>query len=211
MRQLYLLSGLGADKRVFDNLDLSGFSVVHIDWITPSPDETIEQYAGRLVALITDPRPVLIGVSFGGMVAIEIAKQIQAEAVIIISSAKTRSEIPGAFRVLGKLGIHKLAPSWLLKTSNPLTSWFFGARTITDKQLLATMLSETDEQFLRWAIHSILTWKNVTTPKNTTHIHGSLDRLLPGATASIRIERGGHLMIINRGAELSALIRKILG
>ena len=68
MNTVYLLSGLGADKRVFEFLDLSDFKVNHIDWIEPIDNETIESYAQRLLIQITTDRPIIIGVSFGGII-----------------------------------------------------------------------------------------------------------------------------------------------
>jgi len=43
---------------------------------------------------ITEPDPVLIGLSFGGIMCTEIAKQIPVEKIIIISSIKHSGELP---------------------------------------------------------------------------------------------------------------------
>lgn len=109
--ELYLLSGLGADRRVFDFLDLHGFNLVHIDWIKPLDDEKIESYAQRLLEQIKTHRPTLIGVSFGGIVAIEIAKLIETNKVILISSATTKTDIPARHRLAGNLQMNKLIPA----------------------------------------------------------------------------------------------------
>src|SRR6188474_3274769 len=101
MKEIYLLSGLGADKRVFDFVDFSGFNVNHIDWIEPQDNESLERYASRLLEQIKTPRPSLIGVSFGGMVAVEIAKLMETNKIIIVSSAKTKLDIPIHFRMVG--------------------------------------------------------------------------------------------------------------
>ena len=67
MKHLFLFSGLGADHRVFQFLDLSGFKVTYIKWLEPLARETMQQYAARLTAQIDVERPVLVGLSFGGM------------------------------------------------------------------------------------------------------------------------------------------------
>jgi len=97
--ELYLLSGLGADRRVFDFLDLHGFKLIHIEWIKPLDDEKIESYARRLLDQIKSTRPTLVGVSFGGIIAIEIAKQVETNEVILISSATTKAAIPFRYRL----------------------------------------------------------------------------------------------------------------
>ena len=124
--KIYIFSGLGADERVFYKLDFSGFDVTFVNWIIPFDKETIEQYAARLLDQIPTKNPVLIGLSFGGIMAVEIAKQIATQKVILIASAKTRNEIPFYFHLAGILHLHKLVPVAVLKTSNFVTNWLFG-------------------------------------------------------------------------------------
>jgi pimeloyl-ACP methyl ester carboxylesterase len=210
MKEIYLISGLGADKRVFEFIDLSGFKLNHIDWIDPLDNEPIESYAKRLLRQITSNQPTLIGVSFGGMMAVEIGKIIDTGKIILVSSAKTRFDMPLYFRVIGQFRLHKLMSTRLLKSVNSLTHWFFGTKTKEEKDLLKSIITETNGIFLTWAVDKIVTWRNVTILKNTTHIHGTADRILPYKSADFKILDGGHLMIINKGEELSRLIRKVL-
>jgi thioesterase domain-containing protein len=81
-QSIYIFSGLGANERVFSELDFTGFRTTYIKWLPPAKNQPIEKYASRLLAQITAPNPVLIGLSFGGMVAVEVAKQIKVEKVI---------------------------------------------------------------------------------------------------------------------------------
>jgi len=71
---IYILSGLGVDRRVFNKMNFKGLNLTYLDWIAPLPTESISCYALRLSAKITTERPILIGLSFGGMIAMEIAK-----------------------------------------------------------------------------------------------------------------------------------------
>src|SRR6218665_2073919 len=46
-RNVYFLSGLGADQRVFRKLELDKhFQVRHIEWIRPLRNESLRSYAG---------------------------------------------------------------------------------------------------------------------------------------------------------------------
>lgn len=210
MKEIYLLSGLGADKRVFEFLDLSDFKVNHVDWIDPTTDnETIQSYAQRLLKQITTDRPIIIGVSFGGIMTIEIAKLIETEKLILISSAKTKNDIPIYYRLIGQLRLNKLIPTWILKNANPLTYWFFGTRTKKQKDLLKEILKETGGKFLKWAIDKIVNWENVTELKNVKTIHGTADKILPFKTADFKIINGGHLMIIDKSDELNGVLKKL--
>ncbi|MBI3234514.1 MAG: alpha/beta hydrolase [Bacteroidetes bacterium] len=208
-KNLYILSGLGADERVFQHLDFIGYSPTYIKWIRPLNNETIERYATRLLPQINAPNPVLIGLSFGGIMAIEISKQIQTEKVILIASAKTKNEIPFYYRWAGFLGLHKLLSTRVLKTSNSITNWLFGVTSTFDKNLLKQILIETDPVFLKWAIDNIVRWTNTTVPKNVFHIHGTNDKILPIGNIKFNksIKNGGHLMTLNMADNISAIFR----
>ena len=211
-KELYIISGLGADERVFQNLDFSGFSTTFIKWLPPLDNESIEHYATRLLDQIKTTNPIIIGLSFGGIISVEIAKQIDTEKVILISSAKTKKEIPFYFRLAGQLGLHKLLPTNLLKKSNFITNWFFGTNSSYDKKLLNQILIDTEPIFLKWAIDKIVLWKNQSQIKNIFHIHGSSDRILPfrHVKPNSTIINGGHLMTLNKADELNEVIRKQL-
>lgn len=209
-KELYIFSGLGADERVFQLLDFSGFSTTFIKWIVPQDKETIEQYATRLLDQITTTKPTLIGLSFGGLIAVEVAKQIDTEKVILIASAKTKNEIPFYYRFAGQLKIHRLLPTRLLKSSNFVTNWFFGTSSTFDKQLLKQILIESDPTFLKWAIDKVARWTNQTQTKNLFHIHGTSDRILPLSflKCNYTIKNGGHLMTLNKADELNQILRQ---
>lgn len=210
MKALYLIPGLGADRRVFKFLDLSGYSCHHISWIDPLPDESIEHYAGRLVTQIKSTNPILVGVSFGGMIAVEISKQMPTEKVILISSARTGREIPGYLKFFGKLSIHKVLPAPWLKKANHVLYYFFGIKTTEEKKLLSEIIRDTDQKFMKWPIDKIVRWKNNIIPSNTILIHGSADRLFPASKADVIIPDGGHFMIVNKAKEVSEHIKRIV-
>jgi pimeloyl-ACP methyl ester carboxylesterase len=209
-KNIYLISGLGADETIFQRLNFGALNPVFIKWIKPNKNELIEQYALRLTRQIDELNPIILGVSFGGMLAIEIAKQIDCQQVIIISSSKTVSEIPLYFRLVGQLNIHKLIPIKLLKYPNLLVYWFFGMHTKAEKELLENILLNTEGVCLKWAINAIVNWKNKELISNLIHIHGDLDRILPNKNKidSI-IPNGGHLMVFNQADLINNLIKNI--
>ena len=209
-KELYLLSGLGADKRVFDFLDLHGFKLVHIDWIKPLDDEKIESYAQRLLQQIMTNRPTLIGVSFGGIIAIEIAKLIETDKVILISSATTKTDIPARHRIAGNLQLNKLIPAPLYRTANFVVYWLFGVKKKKEKDLLKAIMDDADNDFVDWATNKIVTWDNEQLLPNVTTIHGTSDLILPFRKADHVVDHGGHLMIVSRADEISRILRKIL-
>ena len=210
MKNVYILSGLGADKRVFQKMNFSEYNTTFIQWILPNRTENIESYAKKLTEQIKHEKPILIGLSFGGIIATEIAKIIETEKIILIASAKTKTEIPNYFRLAGKIKLHKLLPTKLMKMPNIFSFWFFGTKNRTEKKILTEILKDTDENFLKWAIDKIVTWKNEIEHKNVIHIHGSADRILPINFVHRRIEvkNGGHFMTLNKAKELDAIVKR---
>lgn len=212
-KNIYIISGLGADDRVFANLNLSSFNLVYLPQAPPIAGESIEQYSLRLTSKIVHDNPIIIGLSFGGMIAIEISKHIKTEALILISSFKNVNEIPFYFRFAGYIGIHKFIPFSMLNKSPFIINWLFGLKTYAEQMLLADILNNTDIKYLRWAITQIVNWKSVKVIDNLTHIHGDSDKLIPFKLVKNAriIKTGGHFMIYNKAQEISDIIIEILG
>jgi pimeloyl-ACP methyl ester carboxylesterase len=210
MKQLYLLSGLGADKRVFDFLDLSGYAVNHILWIEPAAGETMEEYARRLIPQINAKNPILIGVSFGGMMAIEISKIIEVERVILISSAISTSSIPAYFKLIGKLNFYSLLRRKPSKHPSEIMFWLFGVSKKEHKNLLNAIMVDTDEIFVSWAIQSIALWKGSSPSSKIVRIHGTRDRILNFGSADFAIPGAGHLMVVTHANAVSEVLRTVL-
>jgi len=202
---IYLISGLGADRRMFERLSLPNFRLKHIEWIIPKPQESMEAYAKRLVEQIIDENPILVGLSFGGIMAMEIAKQIPTKKIILLASAKTKYEIPFYYRWLGMLRLNKIAPTSLLMQVIPITYWFFGIKNQEEKELLRAVIKDSNKEIYAWAIDKILNWENTTLHPNLKHIHGGGDRILPlrFIKADKIIKKGGHLMTLNQAEEIS--------
>ena len=212
-KYIYCISGLGADKRVFRNLKLSGYQPIHLDWLPPEKGENITDYAQRLAGEIEQENPIVIGLSFGGIVAVEIAKQIAVEKIILISSVKTVAENPWYFKMFRWLPIHLLIPfKSLLWAVYWLINWFFGLETKEEKRLLKAILIDTDAKFLKWAINRVVYWKNEIIPDNLFHLHGTSDRIFPigFVDADLTIDEGGHFMIMNRADKISQTIESII-
>ena len=66
---VYFMPGLAASSTIFERIDLPKdvFEMILLEWEIPLPEETLVHYAKRMASKITHPNPVLIGVSFGGI------------------------------------------------------------------------------------------------------------------------------------------------
>jgi pimeloyl-ACP methyl ester carboxylesterase len=209
---VYFISGLGADKRAFSFLDLSFCEPIFIEWIAPLAKETLSQYALRLKEQIKDAAPVIVGVSFGGMLATEIAKTNPAAKVIIISSNKLKKEFPKLLLIGKYIPAYKWMPLQLVKKGSAIQQFFFKPKGEEQKKVFNTIIKDSDTHFTRWAIEAILKWENTEVPANLTHIHGTADKLLPFRLVkeNYAIKDGTHLMIMNNAAEITELLRRLI-
>lgn len=212
MKKVYFISGLGADKRIFSFLDLSFCEPVFIDWIQPLHKESLPQYALRLREQIKEEHPTLVGISFGGMLATEIAKTNKACKAIIISSNKVHTEFPGYLRIGKYIPVYKWIPMKFLKRNGVGTKWMLGPRGDEQKKLLKQIMSDSDTRFVKWAIAAILNWTNKDVPANLVHIHGTADNLLPCrlVKADHIIENGTHVMTMDKAEEITALLKNLI-
>ncbi|MFN8344824.1 MAG: alpha/beta hydrolase [Spirosomataceae bacterium] len=208
MKKIFLIGGLGADERIFQNLDLPYFEKIFIKWVTPNKKESIKNYSKRITSQITEQNAIILGVSFGGMLATEIAKFYPESKVFIVSSAKTFKEIPLIYRIIGRLGCLKIIPANVLKYHSSFTDWFFGVENKEESTLLSSILAVTDSYFLKWALQQITLWNNKVVSSNLIHIHGDKDRILPlnFTKPDYIIQGGGHFMIFNRAKEIEEIL-----
>ena len=212
--KIYFISGLAADRRVFKYIQLpKGFEAVHLDWIDPKKNESLEAYAWRLAEKIdTKEEFILLGLSMGGMIAAEIAKKYKPAGTILLSSVSTYKQFPSRFKIAYYLRLHKIVPAQFFKSASVLKRLFATSETPADKLLIQEIIRESDTEFIRWALGAILQWKNEEAPSPLWHIHGSKDEILPMKKTSPThiIPKGTHLMVISRAGELNKLLEEVL-
>jgi esterase/lipase len=160
---IYLFSGLGADKSVFDNLFfLNTRKHKFIEWKKPKSNN-LENYALQLSSQIdTTKKVILIGVSFGGMLVSALSKHIQTEKVILISSASNSTELPFLYRFFGKLKLYFFIPTFLLNKPNKLLSFAFGTaqkKYKNEEKQLYQIIKNSNPKFAKSFIKMVLTWK----------------------------------------------------
>jgi pimeloyl-ACP methyl ester carboxylesterase len=215
MSKVYLISGLGADPRLFNNVVLpAGYEVVLVDWLIPNSTDTLTIYSQRIVNQHNiKEKSIVIGVSLGGMISVEIAKQVKLDKVILISSIKTDSEAPWYFKYFRSLPVYKVIPGKLMTHVGFLIKPIFGNMNPDDLQLFKSMLSNSSPIFLKWAMRAALYWKNNIDFPNLYHIIGDNDLVFPyknikNPTAIIK--GGTHIMVFDRADEINKLLEEIL-
>ena len=145
----YLIGGLGADKRVFDSMFINT-KTIFLNWIKPNTNESLASYVNRLSAQIDTNTPFgIIGVSFVGIVAVELNKIIRPSNTVLISSVVNSMQLPKLYILMGKLGLLNFIPTSLLKPPQSVMNYMFSAN---NKPLLKKIIIDTDPNFIRWAL-----------------------------------------------------------
>ena len=210
---LVFVPGLAADGSVFAPQKAMFPQLVVPPWLPPEHDESLQDYARRMAESVRSPsKCILGGTSFGGMLALEMARFLDPQAIVLIGSARRPSELP------------KIAKTWrewrMAVDYFPLTpvQWGVGVLKHTRrwKPLLADVASQfrnADRELLRWSFRKILGWQNeprVDCP--VYRVHGDRDRVIPieGVDADEVVEGGGHVITLSHPAQVNAFIQRCI-
>lgn len=213
MKKIYCISGLGADEKAFARIKVPGYQLEFIQWLTPKANEPIEAYAKRMSATIKEENPILMGLSFGGIMCIEIAELIKVDKVILVSSVPTYKQLPLWMRTAGRFKLNKLIPIRSASTfMQPIQDYHIGATTKEEKEIVRQYRKMVSPDYLHWSINAILNWKNEWKPKALFHIHGDADRIFPikNVKPDHIVKGGTHFMIFTKAREINEWLTKIL-
>jgi len=215
--QLILLPGLGADYRLLEPQREEFPQLVVPPWIPPLRNESLPHYAARMAETVAPSRDaplVLGGVSFGGMLACEMARYLKPDAVVLIASCRN----PRSLRPIYGVGrwLLPLVPVQAWSVAKLLSGPVVGLRIRVPRErreLAVAMFKQSDSRFMHWTLRAILNWEP--TPLEgirVFHIHGGCDPLIPARRvhADEIIPDGGHLINVTHAGEVNRFIRKAL-
>ena len=181
-------------------------------WIKPLDDEPLGDYSRRLAETIhvkQNEKVILGGQSFGGQVALELARYIPSHAVVLIASGNNKDVITPQFR-MQQLMVNHLGKKMIQSMMTNVAIPFFKAReglNEADTNCLIEMSQSFDHPFFVWASKSILDWdfklKDLETP--VYHIHGANDYIIPVPVSDnlLLLPEGRHLINFTHADEIS--------
>ncbi len=199
---IYLMPGMAASPKIFELIKFPfNYKIIYLTWIKPNTNETMKAYAKRMSLLITDVDPVLIGVSFGGILVQEISKHIKVKRLIIISSVKSKVELSMSMKFAKTTGIHRLLPLNWIDDLEKLLLFVFGPSIKVKVDAYKKYLSERDPEYLKWSINQIINWKQIKYDDKIIHIHGEKDKVFPVKYLKknknfIMVKNGTHATIL---------------
>ncbi len=196
------MPGMAANPSIFQYIKLpeDEFEMFFLEWFVPEKEETLAAYAMRMTKKIKHDNIVLIGVSFGGILVQEMAKIISVRKLFVISSVKTRFELPRRMKLAKATKLYKLLPTSLVNNIEVLSKFAFGDLATKRLELYEQYLSMRDKFYLDWSIEQIINWTQEEPLPNTIHIHGDKDMVFPMQHIEncIVVKGGTHIMIINK-------------
>jgi pimeloyl-ACP methyl ester carboxylesterase len=175
------MPGMSANPLIFKRIKFSDekYEIHFLKWAKPVLNESIENYSKRLLDFIKHKNPILIGVSFGGLIVQEISKLIDVEKVIIISSIKSNRELPLYMKSAKFLKLYNYFPLKLFDDVFNISKSLKINKIYKKLDLIDKYLSVRDENYLKWAIREILNWKQEKPLQEVIHIHGDKDLTFP--------------------------------
>jgi pimeloyl-ACP methyl ester carboxylesterase len=210
---LYCMPGMAASPKIFEYISLpSPIELHYLSWIQPHESESIEHYALRMCMRVKHKKPFLLGVSFGGIIVQEMAKQIEVEKVIIVSSIKNSNELPLSMKMAKKTNAHKLLPTQWINSLDALTLFTFGKGIQKKIELYQKYLSERNPFYLSWAIDALVNWNQEYSLDKIIHIHGERDTVFPVKNLKGPLHKinAGHAAIITHAKWFNERVPKLL-
>lgn len=214
--KIYAISGLGANELVFKHLKYpDGYEFEFIPWILPYQDETIQDYAKRMAENIDDKEEfILLGLSFGGIIAQEIARIKNPKKLLLVSTVRSHKEKPLWIRINTYIKLYKyfsysiLNRSSLVSNFSQLMQFFNSARPN-----LSELYSMRDDRYTRWAFEQITHWDRTYELAAEWHrLHGMFDIVFPiwNIHGEKKVLLSGHLAVYVHADKVNKFLKEIL-
>lgn len=215
---IVLIPGLGADARLFAPQCEHFGERVHVPrWPAPERGDDCARYADRLAAELPadlrDARPVLAGMSFGGQLAVEIARSVPATAVAVIAGCRRPEHLPRRFALArhGGAPVPAVIARPLLRT----LAGVFARRERLDaatRELVRAMAADIDPGPLRTLGQVCANWPRAAVPSCPVHaIHGDRDWVIPmvdGPEVTV-VSDGRHLLPLTHPHRVNAWLASL--
>lgn len=210
METIYAIPGLGNTKELYRNIRVSGHRLQILEWPEPAESSTLSEYAKKFLPQIRDnSQPVkLLGVSFGGMICSELAELLQVKKAVLISSCSNRLQFPLKLNVLRYLPIYRLVPDYAVRMLAKNKRKYLGFEK-SFEPVFYQMIDSMPRNYFSRCISYIINWDRTQNRAPLVQIHGTGDRLLKNyTTASYKITKGSHSMVLSRAEEINNLLDK---
>lgn len=213
----YFIGGIASDERIF-RYQLSAIeNSVYLPFPKHDKQDTMHTYVQKFIPLIDTSLPFnLVGMSMGGIMTMELINHyIQPQKVVLISSIKSRTEMPFILKQMKYSNMHKLLPGRGFIGAIQFGSLF--KREIlkepSQRKMAISMAKNNEPSFLYWCVNAIVKWNGSDDyRKDVVHIHGTKDEMFPirNIKNAIVIKDGSHQMMLNKYKEVNGILKQEL-
>ena len=210
-----MIPGMGADERLFAPQLADGLPIEVAPMITPERGDDMARYAERIRdAVDLTGNYAVGGISYGGMVACELAQLCAPKFVLLIASCREGRSLPGYYRLVEYTS--RLLPTPLIQRRCAASSRVLASVEKLDREqydLIRDMSLNMPVPFLRRVGRMIIQWEG---PRDYScpvrHIHGSKDRVIPFSrvTPDEVVPEGGHLINMTHTNQVNRYIERVL-
>ncbi|MEM6265406.1 MAG: alpha/beta hydrolase [Bacteroidota bacterium] len=213
--QLFLLPGLGIDTRVYDRLLTSlPHDIIRAEWLIPEQNETLSEYASRQwIHNGGHRRCIVLGMSFGGIVAQELSKFHKLSGLVLISTLASNVEKSFPLHAMKYVPYYRLLKGGWRVAAVRYGGGLAGIPLKSDREFLADMLSKQSNEHRMWGYQQIIHWNPVSAPEvPTLRLHGARDRVFPLSPKEgvELIPKGTHFMLHQQAEQLVPHIQQFL-
>ena len=208
-----LFSGLVADESIFGPQKLAFHGLTVPGWLDPLPGESLAEYCKRWASELAPCSPHIIGgASFGGIIALEMAKYLKPAAVILIGSVRKREDLPLHIRTLFSARAFVPWVPWrALQSLATCVKRPLFAKHFPHVSGVVRQFSNANRNVLCWSVQQLLAWQGPSQIDCPIYqIHGSHDRILPVRKSVEQIANGGHVISLTHAKEVNAFIHRIM-
>lgn len=211
--QLIMLPGIGTDERLFAPQKAVFPAAVVAPWIPPKRHERLADYAPRLAETLHPIGPfMLVGMSFGGAMVLELAHHLRPEAVVLIASCRSRRQLSRVIQAHRPF-VRQIPPLAfeMAKPFVPLTVGVLGPAGAEHRRLCMQMFRDYDSAFMKWQWTAILGWESRPLDDIPVyHIHGRADRVIPARYVQPDewVPGGGHAINLTHAEQVNAFIQR---
>jgi pimeloyl-ACP methyl ester carboxylesterase len=210
--RIILFPGMACDERLFAPQRECGLQFESPPLPMPKAHETLAAYAVRVGEQLSlgDNPCVLGGVSFGGMLACELAAVCNCREVVLVASCRSAEAVP--VRNWPVFWLASLMPDLMIRRlvapSSHLVAWMESIGQ-DHRRLVVDMCRDMPVALLRHQAAMILRWKQPSKLRcRVRHLHGTRDRLIPfeNVVADQSIPGGGHFINLTHPGEVTSFI-----
>jgi pimeloyl-ACP methyl ester carboxylesterase len=208
---MVLLPGLNGKPEVWA-AQVAAFPEARVvSWAAPVAGEGLSDYARRLAGLIDPGGPCIVaGVSFGGIVAQEMCRYLDARCCVLVASSRGPQGLPGPVRLARKMG--SVMPESMVDLGFEL-GWETAGSGLTHVGRKRRRLSAELAEFQRWAVRELLRWELGGLGEcRVFQIHGDCDREFPDGAreANYVVRGGGHVITVTHAQEVNECLAQVV-